>query len=68
MGSIGVGKAWLQSYHHMCRWNAGLFALEKRLAYYDFFWRVEPGVSLPNNTTAWPRTDIGFAGRLQLQY
>jgi hypothetical protein len=46
MGSIGVGKAWLQSYHHMCRWNAGLFALEKRLANYEFFWRVEPGVSL----------------------
>lgn len=46
MGSIGVGKAWLQSYHHMCRWNAGLFALEKRLANYDFFWRVEPGVSI----------------------
>lgn len=45
MGSIGVGKAWLQSYHHMCRWNAGLFALEKRLASYEFFWRVEPGVS-----------------------
>ncbi|OTB00876.1 glycosyltransferase family 15 protein [Hypoxylon sp. CI-4A] len=44
MGGIGVGKAWLQSYHHMCRWNAGLFALEKRLAEYDWFWRVEPGV------------------------
>ncbi|KAI0193097.1 glycolipid 2-alpha-mannosyltransferase-domain-containing protein [Astrocystis sublimbata] len=44
MGSIGVGKAWLQSYHHMCRWNAGLFALEERLAQYEFFWRVEPGV------------------------
>ena len=45
MGHIGVGKAWLQSYHHMCRWNAGLFALEKRLEDYDWFWRVEPGVS-----------------------
>ncbi|KAI1440078.1 glycosyltransferase family 15 protein [Annulohypoxylon stygium] len=44
MGRIGVGKAWLQSYHHMCRWNAGLFALEKRLKDYDWFWRVEPGV------------------------
>ncbi|KAI8945176.1 glycosyltransferase family 15 protein [Xylaria longipes] len=49
MGSIGVGKAWLQSYHHMCRWNAGLFALEKRLAYYEFFWRVEPGVDFSCN-------------------
>ncbi|KAI1458687.1 glycosyltransferase family 15 protein [Annulohypoxylon moriforme] len=44
MGSIGVGKAWLQSYHHMCRWNAGLFAFEERLQDYDWFWRVEPGV------------------------
>ncbi|KAI1278261.1 glycolipid 2-alpha-mannosyltransferase-domain-containing protein [Xylaria sp. FL0933] len=49
MGSIGVGKAWLQSYHHMCRWNAGLFALEKRLAFYEFFWRVEPGVDFSCN-------------------
>ncbi|KAI1403902.1 glycolipid 2-alpha-mannosyltransferase-domain-containing protein [Hypoxylon fuscum] len=44
MGGIGVGKAWLQSYHHMCRWNAGIFAMEKRLADYDWFWRVEPAV------------------------
>ncbi|KAI0861234.1 glycolipid 2-alpha-mannosyltransferase-domain-containing protein [Xylaria cubensis] len=49
IGSIGVGKAWLQSYHHMCRWNAGLFALEKRLAFYEFFWRVEPGVDFSCN-------------------
>ncbi|KAI1817253.1 glycosyltransferase family 15 protein [Poronia punctata] len=49
MGSIGVGKAWLQSYRHMCRWNAGLFALEDRLAQYDFFWRVEPGVKFSCN-------------------
>ncbi|KAI0973424.1 glycolipid 2-alpha-mannosyltransferase-domain-containing protein [Xylaria arbuscula] len=49
MGSIGVGKAWLQSYHHMCRWNAGLFALEEGLALYEFFWRVEPGVDFSCN-------------------
>ncbi|KAJ8114036.1 hypothetical protein ONZ43_g5002 [Nemania bipapillata] len=49
IGSIGVGKAWLQSYHHMCRWNAGLFALEKRLTSYEFFWRVEPGVDFSCN-------------------
>ncbi|KAF7533455.1 hypothetical protein G7054_g7065 [Neopestalotiopsis clavispora] len=30
-GGIGVGKAWLKSYHKMCRWNSGLFALEDRL-------------------------------------
>lgn len=27
------------------RWNSGLFAREKRLKDYDWFWRVEPGVS-----------------------
>ena len=43
MGDIGVGKAWLESYHHMCRWNAGLFAFEYRLL--DYYWRIEPDVS-----------------------
>ncbi|KAI1777161.1 glycolipid 2-alpha-mannosyltransferase-domain-containing protein [Hypoxylon cercidicola] len=38
------GKAWLQSDHHMCRWNAGIFALEERLADYDWYWRVESAV------------------------
>ena len=45
MGDIGVGKAWLESYHHMCRWNSGLFAFEDRLLNYDYYWRVEPDVS-----------------------
>ncbi|RYP46083.1 hypothetical protein DL768_007675 [Monosporascus sp. mg162] len=43
-GSISIGKAWLESYHHMCRWSSGLFALEKRLATYNYYWRVEAGV------------------------
>ncbi|KAI0175137.1 glycosyltransferase family 15 protein [Pestalotiopsis sp. NC0098] len=43
-GGIGVGKAWLKSYHKMCRWNSGLFALEDRLKNYDWYWRVEPDV------------------------
>ncbi len=45
MGDIGVGKAWLQSYHHMCRWNSAAFAWEERLLAYDYYWRVEPDVS-----------------------
>ncbi|KXJ88561.1 glycolipid 2-alpha-mannosyltransferase-domain-containing protein, partial [Microdochium bolleyi] len=49
LGSIGVGKSWLESYHHMCRWNSGLFALEDRLGQYDFYWRVEPGVQFTCN-------------------
>ncbi|RYP37331.1 hypothetical protein DL767_002974 [Monosporascus sp. MG133] len=43
-GSIGIGKAWLESYHQMCRWSSGLFAIEKRLATYNYYWRVEAGV------------------------
>lgn len=31
------------------RWNSGPFASEKRLRDYDWFWRIEPGVSGP-----WP--------------
>jgi hypothetical protein len=50
-GSIGVGKAWLESYHQMCRWNSGLFALEARLMNYDWYWRVEPDVSVPRRHT-----------------
>lgn len=41
----GVGKQWLESHHHMSRWNAGLFALESRLQDYEWYWRIEPGVS-----------------------
>ena len=35
----------LESYSHACRWNAGLFAWERRLLDYDWFWRIQPGVS-----------------------
>ncbi|KAI1856031.1 hypothetical protein JX265_011928 [Neoarthrinium moseri] len=48
-GSIGVGKSWLESYHQMCRWNSGLFALEDRLKNYDWYWRVEPDVQYTCN-------------------
>ncbi|RYO85617.1 hypothetical protein DL763_007026 [Monosporascus cannonballus] len=42
--STGICKAWLESYHHMRRWSSGLFALDKRLATYNYYWRVEAGV------------------------
>ncbi|KAH6644914.1 glycolipid 2-alpha-mannosyltransferase-domain-containing protein [Truncatella angustata] len=48
-GGIGVGKAWLKSYHLMCRWYSGLFALESRLKSYDWYWRVEPDVQYTCN-------------------
>ncbi|KAF7544454.1 hypothetical protein G7Z17_g9935 [Cylindrodendrum hubeiense] len=31
------------------RWNSGLFAREKRLKDYDWFWKVEPGAQLTHN-------------------
>lgn len=48
-GGIGIGKAWLKSYHLMCRWNSGLFALEEQLNNYDWYWRVEPDVQYTCN-------------------
>ncbi|TVY84573.1 Alpha-1,2 mannosyltransferase KTR1 [Lachnellula suecica] len=44
LGTIGVGKGWLVSYHHMCRWNSGFFYKHPFLRDYDFYWRVEPDV------------------------
>lgn len=32
-----------ESYHHMCRYYSGLFALHPLLLKYDFYWRLEPG-------------------------
>ena len=44
LGAIGVGKGWMISYRHMCRWNSGFFYRHPRLLEYDFYWRVEPDV------------------------
>jgi len=44
LGAIGVGKGWMISYRHMCRWNSGFFYKHPRLAEFDFYWRVEPDV------------------------
>ncbi|KAL7316075.1 hypothetical protein PS15m_005215 [Mucor circinelloides] len=33
------------SYRHMCRFNSGFFYRHPLLAEYDYYWRVEPGVS-----------------------
>lgn len=45
LGTIGVGKGWMVSYHHMCRWNSGFFYKHPILKDYDWYWRVEPDVS-----------------------
>jgi hypothetical protein len=44
LGTIGVGKGWMVSYHHMCRWNSGFFYKHPSLENYDWYWRVEPDV------------------------
>ncbi|KAL2062822.1 hypothetical protein VTL71DRAFT_5894 [Oculimacula yallundae] len=44
LGTIGVGKGWMVSYHHMCRWNSGFFYKHPFLKNYDWYWRVEPDV------------------------
>ena len=44
LGAIGVGKGWMISYRHMCRWNSGFFYRHPRLAEFDYYWRVEPDV------------------------
>lgn len=45
LGTIGVGKGWMVSYHHMCRWNSGFFYRMEILRELDWYWRVEPDVS-----------------------
>ena len=45
LGAIGVGKGWMVSYRHMCRWNSGFFYKHPRLKQFDWYWRVEPDVS-----------------------
>jgi mannosyltransferase len=35
----------LRTFRQLQRWNNGPFAREKRLQTYDWFWRIEPGVS-----------------------
>ena len=44
LGAIGVGKGWMISYRHMCRWNSGFFYKHPRLKEFDWYWRVEPDV------------------------
>ncbi|KAE9377218.1 glycosyltransferase family 15 protein [Stipitochalara longipes BDJ] len=44
LGTIGVGKGWMVSYHHMCRWNSGFFYKHPFLKNHDWYWRVEPDV------------------------
>ena len=36
----------LDSYRHMCRFESGFFYRSPALAEYDWYWRVEPGISI----------------------
>ncbi|KAK1656805.1 glycolipid 2-alpha-mannosyltransferase [Colletotrichum godetiae] len=41
--AVNADKALIRTAHHKRRWSAGLFAREKRLQAYEWFWMVEPG-------------------------
>lgn len=43
MGQQGIQYADRESYHHMCRYYSGLFALHPLLQKYNYYWRLEPG-------------------------
>ncbi|MCJ1247194.1 hypothetical protein MMC30_004408 [Trapelia coarctata] len=40
----GIKYGGLETYHHMCRFNAGRFFDHEALQQYKWYWRVEPGV------------------------
>lgn len=60
LGAIGVGKGWMISYRHMCRWNSGFFYKHPRLKDFDWYWRVEPDVCSCDSAPA-VQTDMGSA-------
>ena len=66
LGAIGVGKGWMISYRHMCRWNSGFFYKHPRLNDFDWYWRVEPDVGKPLFAFPLPRADQCFVGPLLL--
>jgi hypothetical protein len=55
MCDAGTSRTCMHSDPHMYRWNSGLFAREKRLRDYDWFWKVEPGVRF---STKWRVTHL----------
>ena len=57
LGAIGVGKGWMISYRHMCRWNSGFFYKHPRLKDFDWYWRIEPDVCYHLSAKAY-QTDL----------
>jgi Glycolipid 2-alpha-mannosyltransferase len=67
MCDAGTGKTCMHSDPHMYRWNSGLFAKEKRLRDYDWFWKVEPGVGTNISSTVGYLAD-GLIGAVHVRY
>ncbi|KAK5221950.1 hypothetical protein LTR47_003207 [Exophiala xenobiotica] len=44
LGTIGVGKGHMLSYHSMIRWQSGFFYHHPALSSYTYYWRIEPDV------------------------
>ena len=66
LGAIGVGKGWMVSYRHMCRWNSGFFYKHPRLRDFDWYWRVEPDVRISGASCG--GDSYSDAGPLLLRY
>ena len=62
-GDSGILYGNLTSYHHMCRFNSGPFALHPLLRPYAYYWRVEPNVRFTCRITYDPFTAMRAAGK-----
>ncbi|KAI8867396.1 glycosyl transferase, partial [Ramicandelaber brevisporus] len=45
MDKDGVMYGGMLSYHKMCRFNSGFFYRQELVKKYDYYWRVEPGIT-----------------------
>lgn len=52
------------SYRHMCRWFSGFFFDHDLLREYEWFWRVEPGVTFPCDIAEDPFTELEREGKV----
>lgn len=60
----GVLYAEDEDYHHMCRFNAGLFQDHELLQGYRWYWRVEPGVRFTCDVTYDPFVAMAEEGKM----
>lgn len=54
----GVLYGGSESYRFMCRYNSGFFYKHPRILQYDYYWRIEPGVSYTCNIPSDPFVEL----------